>query len=158
MVERMGDVAASSAPQPPRRIAFVREQVDVDRSPLQTYRCLSGDHDWLLQVARVAMAEAHALHCPGPCHLELPALVLLDDGAKDRGNLLVPMRWQSDARFPVLDGNLELRAVKEGSCHLQLIGCYRQPIEAIGDGHPTGFAEMAEATAGMFLSFLAARC
>lgn len=154
----MGDVAASSASQPPRRIAFVREQVDVDCSPLQTYRRLSGDRDWLLQVARVAMMEAHTLHCPGPCHLELPAVVLLDDGATPGGNLLVPMRWQSDAWFPVLDGNLELRAARNDACRLQLIGCYRQPIDALGNGHPTGFAEMADATAGLFLSFLAARC
>ena len=45
------------------------------------------------------------------------------------------LRWQAVERedwFPVLDGDLELTDLGEGTCQLALVGTYRPPLSVVG--------------------------
>ena len=51
--------------------------------------------------------------------------------------VVIPMRWVATDvtghEFPALDGNLELRALEDGSTELALIGSYRPPLGPEGE-------------------------
>lgn len=90
--------------------------------------------------------------------MEVPVAVLVDGHLRgDRTPVVMAMRWVSATGFPILDGDLELRAPGPDTCRLRLAACFRQPVGAVGDAPPTAFQDIAARTAGSFLGLVGAQ-
>lgn len=149
----------------PHPAVFLQDFVDVECAADDVSRRLGGGGAWLTPLASAAGGDGGTLQMrlgpsmSGELVTREVRVRLGQPATTTGGGAVVPIRWE-DARypalFPVLDGDLEVARLDDGSCRLVLNASYRPPLEGIGMLlNQALLHRVAESTARSFLGRVA---